>query len=71
MPRVRFRDSVAGVRFSYDYGEEVDLPADQASDFVRHGSAEYVTSEPVETPERRQRPVETRRGPGRPRKNPA
>ena len=68
MPRVRIKDSVAGLRFSFVVGEEVDLSADTAQSWVASGVAEYVTAEKVETPERRQKPVETRRAPGRPRK---
>ena len=68
MPRVRMLDSVAGLRFSYDYGQEVDMTAAEAKSWVDSGVAEYVTDEKVETPERRQKPVETRRAPGRPRK---
>lgn len=71
MPRVRMLSSYAGRTFSYNYQEEADLPVADARKLVCLGVAEYVTSEPVQTPERRQRPVETRRGPGRPRKNPA
>lgn len=68
MPRVRMLKSVAGVRFSFRGGEEVDLPAEQAKAWVAEGLAEYAAANAKpDTPERGAAPAE-RRGPGRPRK---
>lgn len=68
MPRVRILDSLAGQRFSFVAGEEVDLPADTAKSWVATGHAEYVTGRHIDTPERAAAAPETRRRPGRPRK---
>jgi len=55
--KVRFTTSVAGKYFAYRYGEEVEGPHEMLAPFLASGSAELVTEERVETPERRvQRP---------------
>ena len=69
MPRIRITQSIAGLRFSYAPGEEIDVDGETASNWVASGVAELVTARHIETPERSQVPVEKRR-PGRPRKNP-
>jgi hypothetical protein len=70
MSLIRMRDSVAGRNFSHEYGEVVNTDSEQAQAWVSAGIAEYVTAEPVLTPERRMQATEVRRRPGRPRKNP-
>jgi hypothetical protein len=53
--------SLADHRHSFEFNEEVDASVDEAKAWVAAGVAEYVTSEPVDTPERRVRRPETRR----------
>lgn len=61
MPRVRMLTSLADHRHSFEFNEEIDASVDEAKAWVAAGVAEYVTSEPVDTPERRVRRPETRR----------
>lgn len=68
MPLVRMLTSYADVRHSWAEGEEVQASAAEAQSWLPAGIAELVTADVV-TPERRQ-VMETRRGPGRPRKYP-
>jgi hypothetical protein len=70
MPRVRMLTSLANPRMSWETGEEVNASPEEAQAWVQAGIAELVTAEAVLTPERRGRPPEVRRGPGRPRKYP-
>lgn len=47
--KIRFIDSVAGARFAYRCGQEVDLPPEIAQDFLRAKQAVVVRDAPPET----------------------
>lgn len=68
MPTVRMNTAVADRNYSLEDGQVADVSADLAQQWVAAGVASYITAESVDTPERRQRPTEVRRRPGRPRK---
>lgn len=68
MPTVRMNTAIANRNYSVEDGREIDVSAELAQQWVADGIASYVTTESVDTPERRQRPTEVRRRPGRPRK---
>lgn len=70
MPRVRMLTAISNRNFMLPDGAEPDVSAELAQMWVSAGVAEYVTAEPVLTPERRMQAPEVRRRPGRPRKNP-
>jgi len=61
MPRVRMLTSYSALNLWVSTGDELDVPAECAHNWVAAGIAELVTGEPVLTPERRGRPVERRR----------
>jgi hypothetical protein len=65
--RVRFLSSVAGVHWSYDAGEEADLPDEEARAFVHAGTAEPVTPAP-ESAALARPPETTTQPPAKPRK---
>jgi len=62
--------AISNRNFMLPDGAEADVPAETAQAWVSARIAEYVTVEPVLTPERRMQTPEVRRRPGRPRKNP-
>lgn len=68
MPTVRMNTAIADRNYSLEDGQTADVSAELAQQWVAAGIASYVTTESVDTPERRQRPTEVRRRPGRPRK---
>lgn len=68
MPTVRMKTAMASRNYSVEDGHEIEVSAEVAQQWVADGIASYVTTESVDTPERRQRPTEVRRRPGRPRK---
>jgi hypothetical protein len=51
MARIRMLTSVAGDGFSWEAGQEVDLPGPQAAIWADGERAVMVRDEPVETPE--------------------
>ena len=61
MPRVRMKTSVANRNYAIEENETADVSPDQAQAWVAAGIAEYVTGEPIQTPERRMNVHETRR----------
>lgn len=69
MPRVEMLTSVATAAWCYEAGLEYDVSSDVARELVTNSAAVLVRDEPIETPEHRTA-METRRGPGRPPKNP-
>ncbi|MCG0061735.1 hypothetical protein L0F81_00275 [Streptomyces tricolor] len=51
MARIRMLTSVAGAGFSWDAGQEIDLPGAEAAKWADGVRAEFVRDEPPETPE--------------------
>jgi hypothetical protein len=51
MARIRMLTSVAGDGFSWDAGQEIDLPGAEASKWADGVRAEMVRTRSVETPE--------------------
>jgi hypothetical protein len=51
MPRIRMLQAVAGPDFSWNPGDEIDLPGDEASKWTDGIRAELVRGQGVETPE--------------------
>lgn len=51
MARIRMLTSVAGTGFSWEAGQEIDLPGSEAAQWADGVRAELVRDAPVETPE--------------------
>lgn len=51
MPRIRMLTSVAGAGFSWEAGQEIDLPGPEAAQWADGVRAELVRDDPRETPE--------------------
>jgi hypothetical protein len=51
MARIRMLTSVAGAGFSWEVGQEIDLPGPEAAQWADGVRAELVRDDPVETPE--------------------
>jgi hypothetical protein len=51
MARIRVLTSVAGTGFSWEAGQEVDLPGAEAAQWADGVRAELVRDDPMETPE--------------------
>lgn len=51
MPRIRMLQAVAGPDFSWNPGDEIDLPGEEASKWADGIRAELVRGNAVETPE--------------------
>lgn len=51
MPRIRMLQAVAGPDFSWNPGDEIDLPGDEASKWTDGIRAELVRGQTMETPE--------------------
>jgi hypothetical protein len=51
MPRIRVLQAVAGPDFSWNPGDEVDLPGEEASKWADGVRAELVRGQAAETPE--------------------
>jgi hypothetical protein len=68
MPRIRMLTSVAGDGFTWEAGQEIDLPGSEATAWADGMRAELVRGTPAETPEtaaperatRKRRPAKTR-----------
>ncbi|MDF2709295.1 MAG: hypothetical protein K0R62_4947 [Nonomuraea muscovyensis] len=66
MARIRMLTSVAGTGFSWDAGQEIDLPGAEAAVWADGVRAELVREDRVETPERTTAAESTgQRGPAR------
>jgi hypothetical protein len=51
MARIRMLTSVAGTGFTWEAGQEIDLPGSEAAQWADGVRAELVRDAPIETPE--------------------